>query len=114
MSNITVEQIELSKEEAQKTVKMGQCMERLITNPDFDELIHEHYFKNEASRLVLLKAHPNLQDEKSQRDIDLSINAIGHFRQFMMGVRFNARQAVAAIEAADDELERMRQEDLDK
>lgn len=114
MSNITVEQIELSKEEAQKVIRLGECMERLVTNPDFDKLIHENYFKEEASRLVLLKAHPNMQDDKAQKDIEHAINAIGHFRQYMMGIRFNARQAICAIQAADEELERIRNEGMDE
>jgi hypothetical protein len=113
MNDAQISQIEVSMEEARKIIDRGEMMERLIKIPDFDKLIHEHYFKEEASRLVLLRAHPGYQDEESQRDINNSIDAIGHFRQFLIHVRMEAEQARKALESAQDELAYVQSEESD-
>ena len=58
----------------------------LSKNRDFNDVIDKGYFEEEASRLVLLKADPNLQKPEDQASIIRSIDAIGHFRQYLSTV----------------------------
>ena len=84
MSNNTeLEQINLTIEEAEKQIAKMDALDRLRENKDFQLLIENGYFKDEASRLVLLKADPNFQKEEDQIASDKMIIAIGYFRQYL-------------------------------
>jgi hypothetical protein len=78
-----VENIDVSIEHATKGVLKMNSILALHKNRDFIEVIDRGYFEEEASRLVLLKADPSLQDPESQASIIKSIDAIGHFRQYL-------------------------------
>ena len=54
----------------------------MTTNPDFLSLIDIGYFRDEASRLVLIKNLANF-DDKKKASIERQINAIGTFREFI-------------------------------
>jgi hypothetical protein len=79
----TIETIDVSIAQAQKQVNKMNSIFNLSKNRDFIEVIEKGYFEEEASRLVLLKADPNLQKPEDQASIIRSIDAIGHFRQFL-------------------------------
>ena len=78
-----VENIDVSIEHATKGVNKMNSILALHKNRDFIEVIDRGYFEEEASRLVLLKADPSLQDPEAQASIIRSIDAIGHFRQYL-------------------------------
>jgi hypothetical protein len=56
MSEQIERQLELTMEEAKEMVARNRAFENLCAHPDFDLLIHQYYFKDEASRLVMLRA----------------------------------------------------------
>jgi hypothetical protein len=82
----SIENIEISIEHAQKYVNKMNSVFNLSKNKDFIDVIEKGYFEDEASRLVLLKADPNLQKPDEQASILRSIDAIGHFRQYLGSV----------------------------
>lgn len=78
-----IENIDISIEHAEKYVNKMNSVFNLSKNKDFIDVIEKGYFEEEASRLVLLKADPNLQKPDEQVSILRSIDAIGHFRQYL-------------------------------
>lgn len=82
-SSNSIENIEVSIDQATKTVNRMNSIFTLSKNKDFIDVIDKGYFVEEASRLVLLKADPNLQKPEDQASIIRSIDAIGHFRQYL-------------------------------
>lgn len=102
-----LEQIEISIEEAKKTVAMKEALHNLLDNKDFKAVIEEGYFEKEASRVVLLKSDPEMQDEKSQKQLDHTIIAIGSLRQYfrtIMQLGYMAERSIADDEATREDL----------
>lgn len=99
--NDEVEQIELSIQEAKKNVNKMQALLRLIDNKDFQVVLDDGYFRDEASRIVILKADPEMQKEEYQKQLDNSIIAIGGLRQYFRTVMQLGRMAERSI--SDDE-----------
>ena len=97
-----IQTIEISIETARKTVATGKVLDRLIANKDFDEIITEGYFVQEASRLVLMKATPGVEDAEHQEQILKAIDAIGHLRQHFIVIKQMARLAERSILADED------------
>lgn len=81
-----VQNIEISIEQANKCIETKVALERLIKNSDFNTLITKGYFENEASRLVLMKADPSMEEDKYQKNIIKSIDGIGAFRQYLRAI----------------------------
>ena len=81
--NNQVQQIELSIEHANKAIAKMEAMERLFDNPDFNTVVLEGYYVQEASRAVMLKGDPNVQGQAEQDQIDNIITGIGAFRQYV-------------------------------
>ena len=107
MSNEQLEQIELSIENAKKLVSRKDAVNALLDNPQFKTIITDGYFKEEASRLVLLKADQNSQDEATQNYINNSITAIGYLRQYLsaiMQLGNMAENSIASDEATREEI----------
>lgn len=94
-----IEQVELSIEHAKLSIDNKIALQRLTNNKDFEKIILEGYFKDEASRLVLLKADPSM--DNFQALIDKQIIAVGQFRQYLATIMVLGTQAEKAI--ADDE-----------
>lgn len=81
-----IETIDIQIEHAKKHVNKMNSVFNLSKNKDFIDVIEKGYFEEEASRLVLLKADSNLQKPEDQASIIRSIDAIGHFRQYLGSV----------------------------
>lgn len=107
MSQEQIHQVEVSIEQARKAVAMSDALRRLRDNKDFKMIIEEGYFKDEASRLVLVKADVNMQAEEHQREIDNQISAIGylfsHFKT-LFAIGTAAKNSIAADEQTLEEL----------
>lgn len=87
-----IEFVQLSLEEAMHVVEVGEAIERLKKNKDFKLVIHEGYFRDEASRLVMLTADSTLSAEQKEATWG-AIRGIGEFRSYLMA---KAQQAVVA------------------
>lgn len=109
-----IREIELNIKEAQKMVDLNKALERLRSNRDFKKVIQECYLKDEAVRLVHLKADSNMQDEKSQAAIGRDIDAIGSLAQFLNFIPLQADMAQRAIDDGEAALDEMREEGVDE
>lgn len=98
MSRTNVEEIELNIKQAQEFVDFGVSLERLSSNRDFKKVIKEGYFKDEAIRLVHLKADPSMQTPERQAAVVKSIDAIGALSEYFRTMEYRATQAAKAIE----------------
>ena len=110
MSDNQVTEIELNIKEAESLVNLGKALDRLHSNRDFKKLILEGFFKDEAVRLVHLKADPSVQNEKQQAAILRDIDGIGVLRSYFGKIYQQAAMADAAIEDGEKELEELRAE----
>ena len=81
-----VQQIELSMQEAKARIKDAEALDKLYKNKDFKHLFLDGYFLHEASRAVLLKADPSMQESEKQKDCDNIITGIGMLRQYFAKV----------------------------
>ena len=107
MSDTELQQLERNIKHAQKTVDLGDALDRLRNNKDFKKVIGEAYFNEEAIRLVHLMSDVNMQSPEIQRSIHKQMIAIGVFHDFLntLSIRADmARRSVAADEATRDEM----------
>lgn len=102
MSDIELQQIELSIKQSRKIADLGDSLERLMLNRDFKKVILDGYFEQEAIRLVHLKADSNMQSIELQKSILLQIDAIGSLSAYFSTLRTRAAMAVNAI-SSDEE-----------
>lgn len=112
MSEQQIQEIELNIEDAREMINMGKALDRLHDNADFKELILEGYFKNEAVRLVHLKSDYLVRAEDKQTEISKDIDAIGRLRNYFSAVAAQADRAAYAIEAGEEELTHLRNEEI--
>lgn len=87
--------------EGKKTIEMGAALERLLNNRDFKKVFVEGYFREEAIRLVSIKADVACQSEASQASILKQIDAIGCVQDYLRLIQIQTSQAEK--EVADSE-----------
>lgn len=95
--------IQLSKQQAQDMLAQREDLRKLLDNKQFDSLINKGYFEKEASRLVALKADPEMQTERSQKAIDDQITAVGQFRLYLRTIFQQGQMAEKALLDAEAE-----------
>lgn len=107
-----IQEVEVSIEEARKTVAFGEAIRRLEANKDFQKVVHEGYYKEEASRLALFSASPAI-DDKTRADALRSVQAIGEFHGYLRSQLMLAEQMEYAIEQSSETLDELRAEDAE-
>ena len=107
-----IEQIEVSIDSARKDVAKMESLLRLISNKDFQGLVDTGYFVDEASRLVILRADPDMQSDSLQKTIDDGITAVGHFRQYLNTVMQIGRMAEQGIKEDEETRQELLAEEL--
>ena len=97
VENMTNEQQlkELERDEkiAKVNVDLGNALDSLRTNRHFNKIIVEGYFKEEAIRLVHLKADPAMQCPEKQAAILREMDAIGSLASYLTVIDQRARMA---------------------
>lgn len=88
-------------DQAQDAIKDLEALKRLEKNRDFKRLITEGYFREEASRLVLMLPDPNMQEPAMQKSMQEGIIACGQFRQYL-GTKYQIGNAAVRSLAADE------------
>ena len=96
-----IEQIEVGMLQAKDAVNRMHAFQKLLTNENFKSIVEEGYFKEEASRLVLLKSDPQMSSDENQKAIDNAIIGIGQLRQYFQTTMQLGRMAEKAL--IDDE-----------
>ena len=107
-----LEQVEISLDNAKRLVAFGDAIERLEQNKDFQTVILEGYFKEEAARIVGLKADPHMMMPEQQEICDQIITSIGGLRQFFLAKKRMAESAAMAIEADEETHAELLQEQM--
>lgn len=99
-----VEQMRITEEQAKEAIALRDALVRLQHNADFKEVISNKFFKEEASRLVLLRADPSIQqDEKIVKSIDNKIIGVGELRQFFITILQRGNQLEQDLKEAREE-----------
>lgn len=111
MSQEQIETLNISIEQAKKCVDDAITLDKLVNNKDFKKLILEGYFKDTASRLVLLKAEPHMRSKEHQEAITADIDAIGGFRQHLVSITQLGERAKQDIQNDRDTREEMLNEE---
>lgn len=109
-----IRNLEQLMEENKRHIHRMEMLERLEKNADFKELIIEGFLEKHAIRQVMLKAHPSLQDEDKQKLLDQQIMAIGGFKQFLISITSQGRQAVVDMAGDEETLEELMKEELEQ
>jgi len=105
--NEDMKEVEISIAEAQDAIDFKRSLQNLIDNADFKKVITDGYFSREASRIVLMKADPEMQTPENQLLLNKQIDAVGFFRQFIrtqMHIGRLAEEELAAHQATREEL----------
>jgi hypothetical protein len=113
MSQNEIEQVELSIEEARKVVEHGEMAEKLATVSTFRKIVLDGYFVDEAARLALLFSDPNLSAEQREM-VKNDLIGIGAFKRYLSTKVQMGRYAAQSIAEAQEELEHIRQEELEE
>ena len=88
-----------------KAKEFGEVLDRLIRNPDFVQVIEENYFKEEASRNVMLRADPEcIGNPDMMKMVDNAIIGIGSLRMWIQSQMVMAKGAASSLEEAEAEL----------
>jgi hypothetical protein len=97
-----IEEVEVGIVQARAMVTKAEALAALFKNKDFRDVITEGYLKEEAVRLVLLKADPAVLDAEAQASINDGIIAIGHFNQYLKTVRAIGSMAAKSLSEYED------------
>ena len=96
--------IELSIEAANEKIHLAKCLNKLMDNPEFQELIVDGYLKKDAVRLVKLKASPNITNNaNASAYLEGQLNAIAYLNQHFINIETEAAMAQKALEDAEAE-----------
>lgn len=87
------QEIQVTLEELEGFIRKGDVLDRLLANPDFQEIILEGYCKNEAHRIALASGNPNLQSAESQADLFSQVKGIGHLMAYLRSEEKKANSA---------------------
>lgn len=112
MQQSQLEQIELTLENANLMIKRKKMLTKLIATKEWKELIDEGYLKDEAVRLVYLKADTSMAEEAQQAHILRAIDSIGVLRGYIYKVFTDGRQAEGALEDHENTREALLAEEL--
>jgi hypothetical protein len=112
MSNAAIQQIEQNIKQAKLAIGFRAALDRLFSNRDFKQVILDGYFREEAIRLVHLKADPNFQTAERQAEIVGDLDAIGKLNRFFVTTHQLAAQAVKSVESDEAMLEELLAEEI--
>jgi hypothetical protein len=104
MTSQYIEAIERDVATATTIVNLGNTLERLKKNKDFNTVIVKGFFEQEAIRLVHLKADPSMQSKEAQDSIIAQMDAIGGLSSYLDTIILRANMARRTLEDSADQL----------
>lgn len=93
MSLSDIEQIERGIAQSKAQIERSDALERLQRHADFKKIISEGYFKDEALRLIDLKADPGWQKPEQQAHVVAMIDAIGTLKGYFRSIEHTGAMA---------------------
>jgi hypothetical protein len=106
-----VQNLEQYVEKESRKVKLREQLQRLLANPDFNDLIMTHYLKEEPVRLVLLMNKLNGKESESAAHRDML--GIATFHEFLRNIDRFGEQAANMIADAREEIMRVENAESD-
>lgn len=106
------EQIRISIEQKKETIALGDAIARISKSRDWKRIIDSEFFDKEPARLVHLMAHPDMQDEASQKEIRNQMLAIAYFRSFLGRTQYMAEMARKALPEDEETQVELLQEEV--
>lgn len=102
-------ELEVSIEEAEKTVNKSETLRRLMTNPDWIAIIETDYLREEAIRLAHLLNHPDAAMDAKQKFIRADLEGIGALKRYLFSTLQLGSMAADMIVSHKNELDELRQ-----
>lgn len=102
-----IQTVEISIDHAKEAVELGEAIERLKANRDFERVIGTVYMRDEASRLTLLLGDQAL-DDKQRNNVQMSLRAIGEFFGFLRARSAYAEQMRKELSDYQEQLDTLR------
>ena len=93
-----LENIEISIAEARKCIEFADRLAALEKNADFKAIILDDYLKENALRLVRVKADPSFQASEQQDFVIKQLDAIGILNQFFNTINIQAHNARMSLD----------------
>ena len=99
MSKDQVESIDkaIAKDKAQ--IERGKALDRLRLNKDFQTIVEQGYFKDEAVRLVSALADAGMQRPEQQTSIRRQMDGVSFFQDYLHTVDTIRRMAEGNLDA---------------
>ena len=108
-----IARLELTMEEAQRQIALGESFDALVSNPHFTKLITEGYFQDRARELVLMRGDPGIEATPGELDRVLKdIDGVASLWQYFQAIRNIAASAKGAMVRHEETMEEMLAEDL--
>ena len=107
-----MQEIEITIEEAKRAIYLGELVTKLQLNPDFKELVTEGYFKEDAARVVMLKADKEFQTPEKQSKLDNDILGISVFGEYLRTKKVLGNMAKDSLREHEQTREAIAQEDF--
>lgn len=85
MENDTVQELEMTIEQARGLVSRAQRVRELINNPIFKEIVDEGYLVQEAARLAHLSSDPGIP-EHAHAAVMRDMNGPGAFKRYIQTI----------------------------
>lgn len=110
--NQEIKQIEMSMAEAKKAVELREALLRLEKNRDFKKVFLEHYLKEFATNLVMMRGGMafranDLIMESNTRKLD----SIGEFSEFCRNIHANGSQMELLLQEGQQTIDEIHAED---
>ena len=98
------QQISMSIAEAESFVKRAEALERLLNNPDFKEVVTDHYCGSFCTKLVSLLGDESVFSNPEQyARINEQIKSVAWFQNYLRNVKGMGRQMKEQIALARKE-----------
>ncbi len=107
-----VRNIDLEIEEAKSAISLMEAVERLSKNRDFKRVIENGFFRDEASRVALLKADFQMSGENHQKVLNNRLTGIGECHQYLCNITTLGLMAQKALNEAEDVRDEVLAEEL--
>lgn len=108
--NNDIGEIEITIEQARQTIRKGELIRELESYPAFKELIIDGYFRDEASRLVMLKADKEFEPAEKQAKLDRDILGISVLGEYLRTQKLLGSMAEDSLDQHENTLVELREE----
>ena len=107
-----IAELELSIEQAQEMVRLGDMAAALANNPEFKKIVLDGYFLQEAARLVHLSTDPALRED-IRVVVHRDMAGPGAFKRYLSTLVQRGYMARDQIKAAQEEIDTIREEEAE-